>query len=521
MSGIVSSLVNGARDTLGDQGVSLLATDEPRLNMENPQALYEFLRDLYYNETDLYTALGAEYKGIQGFRNVVHAVVEFYVATVFPGSLEAAYPLQIDSERFRRALADRINDIWVMSNWEEQKQLYVRWAGMLGDAYIQSAVRRNSAGQPDGVYMALIDPSNVTNFDTDERGYLTYIRIDVPRVRQLQNGTTEHYLLTEEWDKFGNRPAGERKPAGRFRRWASTLNQPATPIDDLKGLIDDDTLESFGIDFVPFTHAKFVNDGYPRGLSAGMISLAKSREASRMASELHLKLFRYNQPDLQVVGTARNPDGYIYTPPDLVWKQPSVTDVGGYQRVAKMPPGHELKPIDNRVNYDAHMAAIAAQMTHLQESDVPELAWYQRNESNESGRALRIKLTPAISRAVEVRGNLESAQIRAQQMCLTLGQVHKLPGFSPDEIGTYENGDFEHRFEERDILPMTEDERAEMWLKKAQAAEVLFRIGVSPEFVFREVLGMTAGQMAQNRLDLTPEQAAARVLDQLDETMAR
>lgn len=516
MSGVITSLVDGARNLLGvpDTEVSMLATDEPRLELNNPAALYEFLRDLYYNDQNLYSDnLGTNYTGIQGYRNIAHAVVEFYPATVFPGPLSQAHPLNIPEAGRRRGLEEKIHMIWEESNWEVRKQLYVRWAAMLGDAFLQAAIRRNSAGRPVGAYMAVVDPAHVTNFDTDERGFLNYIRLDIPRVRTVGK-TVETYYRTEEWSKF----------TGRFRRWESTYNKPETPIDDLQGLIDEarltnevmpdeDGIDSFGIDFVPFVHAKFIDDGYPRGLAAPMVALLKATEASRMTTELHQKLFRYNQPDLQVVGVARDADGHIRSGLSIEWDQATERDVAGFRRVASLPPGYEFRPIDNRVNYDAHQKAIAELMTHLQETDVPELAWYQRNDANESGKALRIKLVPAISRAEEVRGNLEAELIRAHQMCLTLAQVNRIPGFEREKIGTFEEGAFKHSFEERDVLPLTEDEEAQIMYQRAQTAEILFRIGIGQDFIEREVLKMTTNQIGQSDASRTSAQAAGEAID--------
>lgn len=517
MSSLIASMVNGARDLFGtgDAQVSLLATAEPRLDLDSPHELYAFLRDLYYNDEDLFQAhLGTGYTGIQGYRNICRAIVEFYVATVFPGALAEAHPLDVPAAAQSEQIKARIEEIWQNSNWAARKQLYVRWSAMLGDGFLQAAIRRNSAGEPVGAYMALVDPAHVTNFDTDERGFLTYLRLDIPRVRTLSNDTSQSYLRTEEWSKH----------TARFRRWEATFNTAETAISQLQGLVDEaaltrpgepveDGLESFGIDFIPFTHAKFIDDGYPRGLAAPMGSLTKALEASRMTSELHQKLFRYNQPDLQVVGVARDADGHIRSGLTIEWEQATTRDVAGYRRVASLPAGYELRPIDNRINYDAHQQAIRDLMEHLQESDAAELAWYQRNDAGESGKALRIKLVPAISRAEEARGNLEAEVIRTHQMCLTLAQVNDIPGYSVAEIGTFEDGAFAHTFEERDILPMTEDEQAELRDKQSQTAERLARIGISMDYIMREVLEMSEDQITQNTLSVSSAQVAGAVID--------
>jgi hypothetical protein len=73
--------------------------------------------------------------------------------------------------------------------------------------------------------------------------------------------------------------------------------------------------------------------------------------------------------------------------------------------------------------------------------------------------ALKTLLGPAIARVLEARGNAEPALVRANQMALTIAAIHGLEGFR--DLGTFENGDFEHTFAERDVIPMSAKEKAE------------------------------------------------------------
>jgi hypothetical protein len=76
-----------------------------------------------------------------------------------------------------------------------------------------------------------------------------------------------------------------------------------------------------------------------------------------------------------------------------------------------------------------------------------------------SGVAVRLLLSDALDRLLEVRGNAETALVRAQQMALTLGNNARL---FEGNIGTFENGDFEHAFHEREAFPLSMQEQSEI-----------------------------------------------------------
>ena len=50
------------------------------------------------------------------------------------------------------------------------------------------------------VYYERLDPRNVKDFDTDERGILTYLRVCTPKTRRVDD-ELEPYIQTEIWDK--------------------------------------------------------------------------------------------------------------------------------------------------------------------------------------------------------------------------------------------------------------------------------------------------------------------------------
>src|SRR5690606_6240957 len=125
-----------------------------------------------------------------------------------------------------------------------------------------------------------------------------------------------------------------------------------------------------------------------------------------------------------------------------------------------------------------------------------QLKWGEIADNRDlSGKAIRLMLTAAIAVAEEVRGNAESALVRAHQMALTIGQVN---GLFDESLGSYDNDDFEHWFEERSIVPLDEEEEAGVDKVKAETAVLRVAVGY-PEDRNLEYLGMTEGEVAEYR----------------------
>jgi hypothetical protein len=75
------------------------------------------------------------------------------------------------------------------------------------------------------------------------------------------------------------------------------------------------------------------------------------------------------------------------------------------------------------------------------EQDLPELKYYSLKDSDLSGKAISLLLAGAVDRANEARENLLGGLKRLDEMALTIGRFWNL---FPSNIGTFENGDFDH-----------------------------------------------------------------------------
>jgi hypothetical protein len=425
------------------------ASDSPTA----PWMFYDVLR-AYYSNSGLYDQLRLilgdvvldRYRDMHGLRNPANRITEFYVAHLWPGPLQRALPIVVEDNN--ENLINAIEDVWQWSNWGQKKQVAARMYAMLGDMFVK-VVGDSDKGR---VWMETIDPEDVVEFDKDERGYVTYIRVDVPRRRRVNN-KIEDYVYTEEWSKQDL----------TFRRWEHT-NPIGVPIEQLgTPKIEDDLnmVSDAGVDFVPFVHAPFRDLGGLRGVGSFTPLIDKIDEVNRKASRLSQQLFRHN--DQTWVLESPNPSNAgdrARLPPALT--KANETQVGG-ERILSIPAGWTLRSQIPEINYTASLESLASDMSELQQ-DAPEMAYWKLTESEQgqmSGRAIRFMLGPAIKRAEEARGNAEAALIRAHMMACTIGQNLGLPGFEPGTIGTWDNGDFWHEFEDREIIPTTPDEEAE------------------------------------------------------------
>ena len=416
-------------------------------------------------------AQGIAIPAIKPLRNPANRVCELYVAKIWPGSLPDALPIVTDNERIIPA----IHQAWEWSNWGSQKQVFVRKVAALGDVFVRVATNVLPDGTPlppeqTRVYLQVISPEFVPDFDTNERGDLTYIRLDVPRA--VRTGDKAELLThTEVWEK-GAAPDGS---LGRVRKWLHDqgdepdLERLGTPQTDAP-------LLSYGIDFLPFRHCMFRDLGDERGAGAFTHALDKMDAADLAATKLAQNIHRSVEEAWALEGAGRVDDTGREIPAPQIQGLASSTTANdgtvqvGDMRFVRVPGGWTLKSIVPDLDYGSEILALDKQMEEL-EDDLPEMAYYRLREGGDaiSGRALQKKLSALIDRVTEARGNCEDCLIRLDQMLLSVGQAAGIPGFAPAQIGTYAAGDFRHTFAARPILPPDDLEDAQAQLARAQA----------------------------------------------------
>jgi hypothetical protein len=500
----VGTLLNGLRPSLHGTALTNSGLDtaprlmQARLSMQarlqaNPVEHYALLR-AYYSNNSLYSWLaenryanGIAAPAMQGLRNPAHRIVEFYPAHLWPGDLPAALPIQQPATASPNdQLITAIQQVWTWSNWAAKKQLFARWLPMLGDVFLKVV-------QPVGVprvYFEMVDPASVVDFDVDERGYLTYVRIDVPR-EERQGDQRDCYTHVEIWAK-------DRQD---YRRW-EIRNQTAPATDQLGEPAE--TIPFRGYDFVPLVHVRYLDIGELRGVGAFQLSLDKIDEVNRLATRLSQLMFRHNRATMAVMANSVDDAGRPLPAPEL-----ATQTVGEDADVLYLPGMSRAESLVPNLNYEAYRLWIADTLDELQ-ADNPELAWWRITEQASardlSSLAIKAMLRPAISRLLEVRGNAEDALARADMMAVSLAQAARLPGFT--DLPSYASGGLEHTFAPREVITPSEAEEATTAQVEWTTAVTQASLGVSHSQVLRE-RGYTDDQIAAMReesaaLDVIP-----------------
>lgn len=467
---------------------------------EDPVALYRLLR-AYYHANDLYafTQLVASERGIwapamKGLRNPAHRVVEFYVAHLWPEE----FKVETEHEGIKKP----IDQVWQWSNWDAKQRLAARWFSMLGDLFIKVV----SSRERQRVWLQIIDPEHVVDFDRDERGFVTYLHMEVPKV--VRDGdTTKNVIHTEIWDKATE----------TYRRWE---RDRYLDVADLGRPAEQHAFSDFGIDFVPFVHAMFQDAGNVRGAGAFTHALDKIDEANQQATRLHQMLFRNDDALWALAANAMDPSGRPMPPPRIEGAVGSSSDNGGVVKIGalsavRLPGMATLVPLVPNLHYGEALAILNGQLDEL-ERDLPELAFHRIRQAGDiSGRAARMMMTDAIDKILEARANGEQALVRADQMALSMGAAINLEGFAG--LGDFDSGALDHDFAPREPIAISEFERWEAEKMKAEAAISQQESGISVEQTLRD-RGYSKDEIADIKLERDSEQenAGQRLLRDFD-----
>lgn len=449
---------------------------------------YYFSNGLYRQTEKGLRDLGFWRDGLRPLRNPTSRVVEFYVAHLWPGRL--GRELQIEAPN--QAIMGPLAQMWQWSGWERQKELAARWGALFGNLFIKVA----EVGGPK-VILQLIHPGDVAEVKHDARGNVVYIRIDTPfDVQDPETGEWAGHYQTEIWDLIGDSMRLWDYEAGEGVKDYGELGEPRESLS-ISG--------DLGLDFVPVIHGKAADLGFDFGMPPIWPALDKIDELNQLVTGLHARLGRHTKPTWAVTSNQQTPSGKAIPAPVFLRKSSRVTgrddgalEIGG-ERFISLPSQTDIKTLVPNINYGAILEVINAQRDDIRE-DLPELKYGNLHElgtSNLSGRAIRLLLSDAVDRVHKMRGAYEDALTRAHKIGLTIGQKRGIWA----GLGSYEAGDFEHRFAPRDVIARTEYEKAEI-TKLRVASNVPLEVALSWE-------GFTEEQIEAVRLALKQEEERA------------
>lgn len=428
--------------------------------------LYKTL-DLYRNNT-IYESLGlaafdpdlaanAATDLVRGVYNPVAAIVDAYRNYTLAGSLGPSDDAEADvhivpGANAQGGLEQAILNIWRWSNLEIEKQMIPEFAANLGDALISVVGRPpGTDGSPGKVWLDVHHPSKLTEVKTDDRGNITFARIDETRfpeksvdavIRELEGRPTltrdQSYTYTAIYTKteFATFKDGKlydyaNDVAGEGGRWENPWG------------------------FVPLVLIPHKRTKDTWGLNAYADSISVINEVNLDASICGQLLGVWLAPQWVIFGIGA---GQTLKRDGSAWKvekdgkaQALVTNVdfaGAYVHIGNM-----LKWLADRQ---------------------PELTLARvREKGLETGAAIRAMLFDLIRLMELAQDNYDDGLKRAIFMALTIGQNvdgngTSLPGFTAAEIGVYSQDDnpFEFSFDRPDILPVSEIEKLQQEAEK-------------------------------------------------------
>jgi hypothetical protein len=422
------------------------------------------------------------FQAIKSLRNPINRVAEVYAANTLEHDLVEHVIPDKDNPVNVELLKPLITKVWKGAEWKEEAR---RAYPVHGELWLKVA----SSEDKERVYPQIINPRHVIEFDKDERGFLTYLRIDIPRDRRTEDNEIEEYLYVEVWDK----------ESSTLQIWEDEDASPGTDVDDLKGLIrtvslteEQGTSERFtGYDFIPVVHIPFRKVlGKKRGMPPYEHVITNVDRLNELVTRMHSMMF----PDTVWVLGRTGPEGEPLAPIQLegLDAEAALTEAEqqnikvitvNNERIIRLPANASFEPKIPSLDFAGHGQAINDEVAEI-ERELPELAYYRIRELELSGYAIELTLKDLIDRVREARSNLERGLVRFNQMALTIGRVIGLEDFSG--VGDFKAGALDHMFEDRDVFTPVQKDQVETNVQKAALWRSWADLGILEEMLIEE-----------------------------------
>lgn len=432
---------NWAGGNLTRYGALPERTYQARLDSAAGRKLTEYVvRWAYYENKRLYatlTELGLVSATMPTEWNPVPAVVAFYLANTLGRGLQIA----AEREERQEALETAVTQVWQWSNFLRLTEGLVETAATLSDSFVKVAEKTAPAeegGAVTAVYLQDIPPETVRSVATDERGFVTAVRIDTPRRESVFTQEARRHVLVEYWKKdWGDGTGGVR-----FHETGISAD-----VDDerLGEPVRAQTFEELGYDFIPLAYAR---------TPAHWWALTDQIDQyNRKAHQLH----RLNRPTGVIHSRYVDAEGRPMPAPRVATTEQTET----YEESADGAAGWIRVPGNSQFDWASSPVDFGAAVAQLErirkgvEDALPEYRVATLDATQVATETLQVLFGMAGERVLSMREALEAGLARAQQMALTMGQLAGLPGFEAETIGTWEDGGIKHSFVERDVFTPT------------------------------------------------------------------
>lgn len=351
------------------------------------------------------------YKHIRGVYNPVNRVVRVYPSKIYGGQLDfellrdGAIPIQQADDRLKGA----IRQLWIWSNWQRNKTLYVKYGAIFADSSIK-VIDEPAAGK---VRMEVLDPRKIIDAQIDAVGNVKHIRIEFEKKDPI---TEQKYTYGEiiNGEEFVTYRDGEEFPF----------------YVDGTGVAVSRWRNEYG--FVPVVLAQHIVTDGVWGENPYHASLTKIDEINDQAALMNDQIRKVINPLWFASGVKAGTNLEV-----------QAGDRDGIS-IIKSGDGATMTPMVAPLDIANAGANIRDLLGEL-ERDLPELLLARMLDTGKvTATAVRTAASAGISRIEEAMGNYDDALIRAQQMAVSIGGYRGYENFAGYSLDSYASGDLAH-----------------------------------------------------------------------------
>ena len=403
--------------------------------------LWETYNNTAYDKLQSYIAVmgypqgSIIYKYTMGLYNPVGRWVDFYVANIWGGPLDAdagdgkevqsALPILTDNEALRPAIAKVLQ--W--SNFGSSRQLATRYSTALGDLVIRIADNPRSKR----VYLQFPNPMHLKDCQWDDFGFVKRAVFEWPR--RGSDGKEFTYREILEHPSI----------AGTKNCYIQTFKD-GEPFD----FTGAGAAYELPYDFVPVVTAPWESTSDGWGAVGYARTLRKIDAANSIATMIAAQIGKVLNSPLAITGAAA--------------KDLELASAGTNNKIPVLFFKNPEVDIDQLVQNMSLVDALAVLNRQLDEirDDLPELRLADAMRSGQSGEALGRAFSDIMARVQAIRAGHDAALVRAIQMAIGIaGASGYASEFSPFNLDSYNSGKLDFYVGDRPILPKDSDAQRE------------------------------------------------------------